>query len=333
MPNAIHFEVHAPTRARPAPRGTVTSRRTAERPTPQGLRLSRILVATDGTAASDGAMIVAGLLARRHNATVDVVSVLPRWGQSPPEREFLDITAELLEERLAAVIPQGKRAIGDATAPWTIKVIDSSSTVDSIAETARREGHDLIITGNTRRGGWITRWLRRPTGLAVAQRSDVPVLVVPQWASALPTRAVVSVQGTDVDPHAAATLAAVLADDAAIHLVHVDSAADPGTREHDGAESGVEWAAKFAALERSVADLGVAGMTGVTGVVLRGGEPAARLVSYAEGISADVIVAGTDRRTIADRVSGDAGGRVLRAADRFVLLNGTHNGRRSRHAS
>jgi hypothetical protein len=98
---------------------------------------------------------------------VDVVTVLPRWGQPPPDHEFLAITGELLEERLASVIPQGQRALGNATPPWAIRVIDSSSTVDSIAEAARTGGHDLIVTGNRR--GWITRWLRHPTALGVAQ--------------------------------------------------------------------------------------------------------------------------------------------------------------------
>ena len=129
MPNAIRFEVHHPTRAKPARLLAAPPRRIGNRlvaSSPQ--RLSRILVATDGTAASEGAVIVAGLLARRHHATVDVLSVLPRWGESPPADEFLTITGELLGERLASVIPQGQRARGNAAPGWAIRVIDSSST-------------------------------------------------------------------------------------------------------------------------------------------------------------------------------------------------------------
>jgi nucleotide-binding universal stress UspA family protein len=150
------------------------------------------------------------------------VSVLPRWGESPPAHEFLPITGELLKERLASVILQGQRALGNGTPSWTIRLIDSSSIVDSIAETARTEGHDLIVTGNRR--GWITRWLRRPTALAVAQRSGVAVLVVPQSASTLPARAIVGVGGTDADPAIATSTVGVLAENAPVHLVHVDTA-------------------------------------------------------------------------------------------------------------
>lgn len=280
-------------------------------------RLSRILVATDGTAASEGAMIVAGLLAHRHHAGVDVVSVLPRWGQPPPAPEFLAITGELLEERLASVIPQGKRTLG--TAPrWAIRVIDSSSVVETIVETARREGHDLIITG-TRRSG-ITRWLRSPTALAVAQRSHIPVLAVPPSVSTLPARAVVGIEGTSFDLTSAATAVGVLAEGAVVHLVHVDTTEAPLAWGTEDRAFSARVAAKFADLARVSADAGVAS---VKRVVLRGREPAARLVAYGEGINADLVVAGArPPTTIAERISGGVSGRVLRAADGCVLLCG-----------
>ena len=124
MPNATQFEVHHPNSARRARPHAAPPHRAGKRSEPStSRRLSRILVATDGTAALEGAVTVAGLLARRHHATVDVVSVLPRWGESPPAHEFLDITGELLEERLASVIPQGQRALGNGTPSWTIRLI------------------------------------------------------------------------------------------------------------------------------------------------------------------------------------------------------------------
>ena len=319
MPNAIRFEVHHPTRARRARLHAAPTRRAGKRPEPSTTRrLSRILVATDGTAASEGAVTVAGLLARRHHATVDVVSVLPRWGESPPAHEFLPITGELLEERLASVIPQGQRALGNGTPSWTIRLIDSSSIVDSIAETARTEGHDLIVTGN--KGGWITRWLRRPTALAVAQRSSVPVLAVPESVSTLPARAVVGVDGTGADLALATSTIGVLAESAAVHLVHVDSAETPPAYGPADAEDTVGWAMRFAELEKALADSGIAA---VKRGVLRG-EPTARLTAYAKRANADLIALGDPHpATIADRVSGGTRRRILRAFDGFVLLRGT----------
>jgi len=322
MPNAIKFEVHHPTRARRVRPHAAPAPRAAERPEPgTSHRLTRILVATDGTPASEGAVIVAGLLARRHHASVDVVSVLPRWGEPAPGHEFVGITSELLEERLASVIPQGQRALGNGTPFWTIRVIDSSSVVDSIVEIARTEGHDLIVTGNRR--GWITRWLRRPTALAVAQRSGVPVLVVPQSVSSLPTRVVVGVEGMDFDLTTVSTAVGILAERATVHLVHVDNTEPAVAREGDNERSGPGWAARFAELERAIADSDIAG---VNSVVLRGRETAARLVAYANAVDADLVATGTrSPATIAERVSGGAGGRVLRAADGCVLLCGTEH--------
>ena len=321
MPNAIRFEVHHPTRARRARLHAAPPRRAGKRPEPSTpRRLSRILVATDGTAALEGAVTVAGLLARRHHATVDVVSVLPRWGESPPAHEFLAITGELLEERLASVIPQGQRALGNGTPSWTIRLIDSSSIVDSIAETARTEGHDLIVTGN--RGGWITRWLRRPTALAVAQRGSVPVLVVPQSVSTLPARAVVGVDGTDADLAIATSTVGVLAESAAVHLVHVDSAEASAAYGPADAEDTAGRAMRFTELEKALADSGIAA---VNGSVLRG-EPAERLTGYAKWANADLIAPGDPQpATIADRVSGGTTRRILRAFDGYVLLRGTGN--------
>ena len=317
MPNAIRFEIHHPTRARrarlhaaPRPRAGERSELSTSR------RLARILVATDGTSASEGAVVMAGLLARRHHASVDVVTVLPRWGHPPPDHEFLAITGELLEERLASVIPQSERALGNASPPWAVRVIDSSSIVDSIADAARTGGHDLIVTGNRR--GWITRWLRHPTALGVAQRSSVPVLVVPRSVSTLPARAVVGVDGADFDCASAATAVNVLAERAAVHLVHVDRGEPPVARETEDPGFSVEWAARFAGLEEAMADPDIAD---VRRIVLHGGEPAARLVAYAKGVDADLIVTGSRRAApTADRVSNGIGRRILRASDFSVLL-------------
>ncbi len=321
MPNAIRFEVHHAARAGRARAHAAQIRSVAKRPESRTTRrLSRILVATDGTAASEGAVTVAGLLARRHHATVDVVSVLPRWGESPPAPEFLAITGELLEERLASVLPQGQRALGNGTPFWTIRLIDSSSIVDSIAETARTGGHDLIVTGNRR--GWITRWLRRPTALAVAQRSGVAVLVVPRSASTLPARAIVGVDGRDADVAIATSTIGVLAESAAVHLVHVDGVEAPAAYGPADAEDTVGWAVRFTEIEKALTHSGIAA---VKRRVLRG-EPAARLTAYAERANADLIAVG-DRQpaTVADRVSHGTRRRILRAFDGFVLLRGTGN--------
>ena len=170
----------------------------------QRARRPRILVATDGTAASEGALAVAALLARRDGHDVDVVSVLERWGSSPPDEEFVAITGELLDARLSRVIAQSERAFDGTTTSWTVRVIDSSRVGDTIARIARAEGHALIVTGLP--GSWFQKWLRRRTALDVARRSAVPVLAVPRSVATLPAPAVVGVTGRDADASSSAHL-------------------------------------------------------------------------------------------------------------------------------
>lgn len=220
MPSALHFTVHHTNAARRASVFAMPPPRSSETigPSQPLRRLRRILVATDGTENSHGAMTMAGILARHHGSIVDVVSVLPRWGPPAPDHALLDVTRELLDERLAHVVPQSERTIRDAAHVWTIRVVDSNSVADSIADTARAEGHDLIIVGTRR--GWFDRWFRRPTALAVARCSEVPVLVVPHSVSALPRSAVVVVDGSDADFSIATSLGRILGEDAVVDLVH-----------------------------------------------------------------------------------------------------------------
>ena len=72
MPNAIRFEIHHPTRARRARVTATPPRRAGTRSEVSTTRrLARILVATDGTSASEGAVIMAGLLSH--------VGITPAW--------------------------------------------------------------------------------------------------------------------------------------------------------------------------------------------------------------------------------------------------------------
>lgn len=57
---------------------------------------------------------------------------------------------------------------------------------------------------------------------------------------------------------------------------------------------------RFVEIERAIADSDIAG---VSGVVLRGSKPAARLAGYAEGTGADLIAVGTHGRRCSQSVS------------------------------
>jgi nucleotide-binding universal stress UspA family protein len=269
-------------------------------------RLRRILAATDGTPASDAALRLSGLLAQRDGAAVEVLSVLERRGAPAPVHEFVDITGELMSYRLSHVIPQAESAFGDWKG-WTVRIIDASHT-STVGEVAEAEGYDLVVAGLRR--GWMRRLLR-PTALRLAHHSRVPVLAVPPSVTALPTRALVGVDRDEAALSAARATARLLDGTATAHLVHVRTARAP----HD---------AGYAPLfERFVQEFDAADLAGIERRVLRGGEPAERLLAYSDRVQADLIAVGSHRPTsLADRLLGCVSWRILRAAHCCVLLSG-----------
>ena len=280
-------------------------------------RLRRILVATDGTSASDGALAVTSLLAERHGARVDVVSVLIRWGPSGPMDEVLDVAGEFLAERLARVLPQASLALAPGVR-WTLRIIDGG-LVSSIIDAARELDSDLIVCGVRR--SWIGRYLRRPTSLDLAKTAAVPVLVVPPSSRTLSSRAVIGVGGAETDLALAPAVTALLDVAPEIHLVHVRTDEERPTEGSNAAASvSVGWAPRFERLERGINSSSLAS---VERRVLRGGDPASRLVGYAARRSASLIAvhAGRDR-SLRERILGRVGRRLLRDAECSVLFLG-----------
>src|SRR5688500_11182475 len=84
-------------------------------------RVRRVLVATDGTSASAGALSVADQLARRDGARVDVVSVIKLWDHPVPPEELSGETAEAAGQRLSRVLPQIRGAFG-ASGKWRLRI-------------------------------------------------------------------------------------------------------------------------------------------------------------------------------------------------------------------
>jgi nucleotide-binding universal stress UspA family protein len=269
-------------------------------------RLRRILAATDGTPASEGALRLSGLLAERDGAIVEVLSVLERWGDPAPVHEFVDIAGELMAHRVSRVIPQAESAFGDWKG-WTVRLTDGSNP-STIGELAEAEGYDLIVVGLRRR--WASRLLR-PTALRVAHHSRVPVLAVPPSVTALPTRALLGIDTSEAALSAARTAARLLGESATVHLVHVWTPGAP----HD-----VGYAPLFESFER---ELHGSELAHIKRRVLRGGEPAERLLAYAGRVQADLIAVGSHRPTsLAHRLLGGVSWRILRAAHCCVLLAG-----------
>ena len=247
-------------------------------------RLARILVAADGTPASRGALRVASLLARRDDAAVDVVSVLDRWGPPEPVHQYPSVTSELMAGRLSGVLPEARAVLGDAP-EWRVRIVDGASVASTLASLAGSEGYDLIVVGTRRR--WLDRLLRRSTAADVAHRVSVPVLVVPPSADALPTRAVVGVDGGPATRAAARAAMRLVDAPNGVHVVSLRPAPGATAPMHDA-------------------------------------DAAHRLLSFADELDAGLIAVGSHRRdaSLGHRPRGGVGWRVLREARCAVLLAG-----------
>lgn len=250
--------------------------------------------------------MIARQLAQRDGAAVDVVNVLSRWGTPPPVHEYVDAVWELVTDRLARLVRQAETAFGDFE-DWSVGIVDATDT-SALATVAAEDGHDLVVVGLRRR---LRDRLRRPTALRVAQCAPVPVLAVPRSVTTLPTRALIGVDGGEAALSAIRATARLLDATAVVHLVRVRNGGDS----HDGGWSQL--------LERFARELQGSGRISIEGCELWGGEPAARLMEYAERMRADLIAVGSHGPGSMDqqRHHGVAW-RMLRAARCCVLLSG-----------
>ena len=282
-------------------------------------RVRRVLVATDGTPASSGALAVANQLAGRDGATVDVMSVIELWGPPAPPHERSGETAEVAGQHLSRVLPQVRGAFG-ATGRWRLRIMEGS-VVPSITSAVAAEDYDLVIVGLRRR--WLDRLLGRSTALSIAELAPIPVLAVPPAVRELPRRAVV---GFDGGTHAVAAAEAALGlvdVPATVHAVRVVDRADrrEATATHAPAEARARDAAPLAG--SPIPEFDGAGAIVIRPTVLLSDDPAAALTAFAGATGADLIALGIRRsKSLRDRLLGGTCRRVLRSAECCVLLSG-----------
>jgi nucleotide-binding universal stress UspA family protein len=285
------------------------------------IRHSRILLATDGSAGSRGAALLARLLVDRQSgelvvATVAEAPLAQRTGGPLPLPTPAEERARI-DEHLRAVRRQ-LRGAGLASTAAPIRVGLEAPARFITAEAERQEA-DLVVLGMGRRG------LRRrvfadevPTD--VVRLSTVPVLVVPARSRKLPVSAVV---GFDFSPfaEAAARQAAFLVGPGGqVHLVHAIWSGVP-EEERKGAMDTLRHAAEELADQF--------GVTPGTHIV----EPpaATALIDLARELRADLIGVGSHGRGFVDRLlAGSTTTKLVRAASTCVLAIPAERGGRSR---
>ena len=183
-----------------------------------------LIVATDGSVDSIGALFIARELATRFGSALELVSVLEPTGAIVPplrtEPPPLLRGATRVQERRERLRVLCERVLsGHQSRVSTRMLIGDVPT--SIATAAKCHRAHLVVTGRVAHGR-IERAVRRETPLAIAGAGPVPVLAVPSTSSRLPRVIVVAVgQG-----HTAARLGpiarALFHEAVAIHLVSVE---------------------------------------------------------------------------------------------------------------
>jgi len=183
-----------------------------------------VVVASDGSEESLGALIVGRELARRFGSAIELVSVLEPTGvlvpPLRPEPPPLHRGATRLQDRRERLRALCECALHDQALVTTRMLIGDVATSIATAATCHRA--ELIVTGRVAHGK-IERAIRRETPLELARAGPVPVLSVPSASSTLPRVVVVAVG----DGHAASRLApvarALFQDAVAVHLVSVEA--------------------------------------------------------------------------------------------------------------
>lgn len=281
----------------------------------------RILVATDGTDASLGALRVAKALAERSHDTPVVLSVIEPivlegsvlYAMPGPVLALSDNPEPELRDHVRGQLV----ALGGIAEGWEPEIA-TGPVAATIARVADERGAGLIVLGFGRHTR-AERFLGSETALGVVRLARVPVLAVQPGATGLPRRAVISVDFSEYSRDAARTLLDVLGDDAEARLVHVSWI--PG----DGGSDAEGWVATYdagvrARLEELAGELRAWEGVRIAPEVLEG-TPSREILDLAERTGADVIAAGSHGYGFFTRlVMGSVSTRLLREAQCSVLI-------------
>jgi nucleotide-binding universal stress UspA family protein len=283
-----------------------------------------LVVATDGTPDSDGAVRVGLALARRDGMKADVFSVV----EAPP---FVDLdgtpvpdldqlVAIARDERGVMLLSQRDRTHpGIHEWPYELAV---GPRVETIVDRARATGASFILLGLGAHG-LGARLRLRETALRVIRAAGLPVLALPSDAWGVPHSALVAVDFTASSEHAARAALDLLGDDGTLCVAHVTTriAVPQGdSRTWDEITKG----GVIPKLEQVVRRLAPSPGIRVEYVLLHG-DPAHELVAFAEQMRIDMIAAGTHGRSaLGQLLLGSVSTKLVRTAKCWVLVAPPH---------
>lgn len=146
-------------------------------------RFQTVLVATDGTNDSDGAVEAALDLAHDTGARLLVLTVVPEGTTDQPDKDepgTVDFSQPRDEDEEIAEAQERTDTVLDHAKEWGLdaqSIIWEGEPGETILAAAAAEEADVIVIGTTGRGG-VGRMLMGSTSDHVVRNATVPVLVV-----------------------------------------------------------------------------------------------------------------------------------------------------------
>ncbi len=275
-----------------------------------------ILMATDGTERSDGALRVAAARAKATGATLELMSViqtepiLAADGMTFGDTEILT----RLTARRVTVERQIARVLGrDVILSLTVLEGNPAYTISRIAIERRAA---LVVVGLGRHL-IADRLFSDETALQLARIARSPVLAVPAAAFTAPRHAVVAIDFSEIATRAAQSAIEAVSDEGRVDLVHVMPRVSEDAFAIEAQAPYERWAEEqLAAVARQLV---VPDGVTVTRVALRG-QPASEVLEYATRVGADLISTGTHGRGfVARAILGSVTTKLLRGATCTLL--------------
>ncbi len=279
-----------------------------------------ILVATDGTSESLGALHLARRLEEVEGARVHVLSVIEPVPVFDTGFMVALPETELHEARSKSASDEVRGQIAHVTGSphsWPLTV-EAGLAAPTIVRRAGDLGAGLILLGVGKHRA-MDRLFGGETALHVARLAHIPVLAVPPDQTKLPRTSVVGVDFSSFSMKAALTAVTVMRKPAHLHLVHVISGLEflPTVP--------AEWRHEYEGdlserLEEVRSQLSPSPDCQVELHVLAG-DPGSELLRYARECTAELLAAGSHGHSFIGRVlMGSVSTKLIRGAECAVLI-------------
>ena len=279
-----------------------------------------ILVATDATPDSDGAVRVGHALAQRDGVEVELFSVV----EPPPLVDLDGVPIPDVDQLVGITIEARERALfaqRDRTHPgirlWPF-VVDVGARVETMLTRAAKNEASLILLGLGAHGV-AARVSLRETALRVIRASEKPVLAVPSDAWGVPHSVVVAVDFTASSEYAARVALDLLAGEGTLYLAHVKPRV-PIPQGDSRSWEEITSSPVVPQLEALARRLNPPPGVRIEFALLHG-DPAREIPAFAGQQRIDMVAAGTHGRgTLGRLVLGSVSTKLVRTANCWVLI-------------